>query len=99
MKNSTTQVIEPPSTLEEEEEPLPEEFVLVERTEPDGVIEQIIFSSGGEVDVYDLQSLCDKVTFLFFVAFFSHAYGRTYLMFKPLRFLLFMSSFSFLLAT
>ncbi|XP_024022865.1 acetyltransferase NSI isoform X2 [Morus notabilis] len=61
MKNSTTQVIEPPSTLEEEEEPLPEEFVLVEKTEPDGVIEQIIFSSGGEVDVYDLQSLCDKV--------------------------------------
>ncbi|GMN40604.1 hypothetical protein TIFTF001_009829 [Ficus carica] len=61
LKNSTTQVIEPPSTLEEEEEPLPEEFVLVEKTEPDGAIEQIIFSSGGEVDVYDLQSLCDRV--------------------------------------
>lgn len=61
-KNSTTQVIESPSTFQEEEEPLPEEFVLVEKTEPDGAIEQIIFSSGGEVDVYDLQSLCDKVT-------------------------------------
>ncbi|KAM6557651.1 hypothetical protein CsatB_004670 [Cannabis sativa] len=61
LKNSTTQVVEPPSTLEEEEEPLPEEFVLVEKTEPDGAIEQIIFSSGGEIDIYDLQSLCDKV--------------------------------------
>lgn len=43
------------------EEPLPEEFVLIEKTQPDGAIEQIIFSSGGDVDVYDLQSLCDKV--------------------------------------
>ncbi|KAF3449287.1 hypothetical protein FNV43_RR10015 [Rhamnella rubrinervis] len=60
-KNSTTQVIEPPSTLQEEEDSLPDEFVLVEKTEPDGAIEQIIFSSGGDVDVYDLQSLCDKV--------------------------------------
>lgn len=58
MKNSSTQVIEPPS---EEEEQLPEEFVLVEKTQPDGAIEQIIFSSGGDVNVYDLQTLCDKV--------------------------------------
>ena len=76
MKNSTTQVIEPPSTLEEEEEPLPEEFVLVEKTEPDGAIEQIIFSSGGEVDVYDLQSLCDKVIRLCSYLF-HHASERT----------------------
>lgn len=69
LKNSTTQVIEPPSTLEEEEEPLPEEFVLVEKTEPDGTIEEIIFSSGGEIDVYDLQSLSDKVNFLLSVQF------------------------------
>lgn len=61
MKNNTTQVIEPPSTTQEEEEPLPEEFVLVEKTQPDGTIEQIIFSSGGDVDVYDLEALCDKV--------------------------------------
>lgn len=54
--------MEPPSSLEEEE-PLPEEFILVEKTEPDGAIEQIIFSSGGEVDICDLQSLCDKVNF------------------------------------
>ncbi|EEF30562.1 N-acetyltransferase, putative [Ricinus communis] len=60
-KENSTQVIEPPSTLEEEEEPLPEEFVLMENAEPDGAIEQIIFSSGGDVDVYDLQALCDKV--------------------------------------
>lgn len=61
LKNNTTQVIEPPSTLQEEEEALPEEFVLVEKTQPDGGIEQIIFSSGGDVDVYDLEALCDKV--------------------------------------
>lgn len=61
LKNNTTQVIEPPSTAEEEENALPEEFVLVERTQTDGTVEQIIFSSGGRVDVYDLQALCDKV--------------------------------------
>ncbi|KAJ7961046.1 acetyltransferase NSI [Quillaja saponaria] len=61
VKNNTTQVIEPPSPLERDEEPLPQEFVLVEKTEPDGAIEQIIFSSGGDIDVYDLQALCDKV--------------------------------------
>ncbi|CAB4284982.1 unnamed protein product [Prunus armeniaca] len=46
---------------EEEEEPLPQEFVLIEKTEPDGTVEEIIFSSGGDIDVYDLQALCDKV--------------------------------------
>ncbi|XP_057477376.1 probable acetyltransferase TAP2 isoform X3 [Actinidia eriantha] len=62
LKNKATEVIEPPSSLEEEEdEPLPQEFVLVEKTHPDGSIEQIIFSSGGDLDVYDLQALCDKV--------------------------------------
>ncbi|PPS19349.1 hypothetical protein GOBAR_AA01221 [Gossypium barbadense] len=61
LKNNTTQIVEPPSTLEEEEEPLPDEFVLVEKSQPDGEIEQIIFSSGGDVDVYELQALCDKV--------------------------------------
>lgn len=61
MKNNTTQVVEPSVPIEEEEEPLPEEFVLTENTQPDGVIEQIIFSSGGDIDLYDLQALCDKV--------------------------------------
>ncbi|KAL8516993.1 hypothetical protein ACS0TY_015288 [Phlomoides rotata] len=67
LKNNTTQVIESPSITgeeEEEEEPLPEEFVLAERTRPDGRVEQIIFSSGGDVDVYDLQALCDKGTLI-----------------------------------
>ncbi|CAA6669226.1 unnamed protein product [Spirodela intermedia] len=45
----------------EDEEPLPQEFVLTERTQPDGTVEEIVFSSGGDVDVYDLQALCDKV--------------------------------------
>ena len=62
LKDNSTQVVESPSTLQEEEEPQPEEFVLVEKTEEDGVVEQIIFSSGGDVDIYDLQTLCDKVT-------------------------------------
>ncbi|KAL3615823.1 Histone acetyltransferase tap1 [Castilleja foliolosa] len=63
LKDNTAQVIEPPRTAEEDEvdEILPEEFVLVERTRDDGTVEQIIFSSGGNVDVYDLQALCDKV--------------------------------------
>lgn len=61
LKDNSTQVVESPSTLQEEEEPQPEEFVLVEKTEEDGVVEQIIFSSGGDVDIYDLQTLCDKV--------------------------------------
>ncbi|CAK9142150.1 unnamed protein product [Ilex paraguariensis] len=61
LKNNTTQVIEPPSPPDEGEEQLPQEFVLVEKTLTDGTIEQIMFSSGGDVDVYDLQALCDKV--------------------------------------
>ncbi|XP_021832000.1 acetyltransferase NSI [Prunus avium] len=62
LNNNTTQVVEPPSMLpEEEEEPLPQEFVLIEKTEPDGTVEEILFSSGGDIDVYDLQALCDKV--------------------------------------
>lgn len=63
MKENSTEVIEPSSTLPEEEEPLPEEFVLVEKTELDGEIEQIVFSSGGDIDLYDLQALCDKVKY------------------------------------
>ncbi|XP_028764554.1 acetyltransferase NSI [Neltuma alba] len=61
LKNNTTQVIDSPSTDEDDDDSLPQEFVLVEKTELDGTIEQIIFSSGGDIDVYDLQALCDKV--------------------------------------
>lgn len=59
--SSATEVIEPPSEPLEEEEPIPSEIVLVKRIEADGTTEQILFSSGGEVDVYELQALCDKV--------------------------------------
>ncbi|KAL6620430.1 hypothetical protein ACP70R_035569 [Stipagrostis hirtigluma subsp. patula] len=58
--NNTTETVEPPAPLEVEE-PLPEELVLLERTLPNGSTEQIIFSSAGDVDIYDLQALCDKV--------------------------------------
>lgn len=43
---------------------MPLEVVLTEKTENDGTVEQIIFSSGANVDVYDLQALCDKVMIL-----------------------------------
>ncbi|KAK9124795.1 hypothetical protein Sjap_014397 [Stephania japonica] len=64
-KDNPTQVIDmpPPTLSEEEEEPplLPREVVLLQNSLPDGTIEQIIFSSGADVDVYELQTLCDKV--------------------------------------
>lgn len=58
---NASQVIEPPSTSLEEEEPLLQELVLLERSQPDGTLEKIIFSSAGDIDVYELQALCDKV--------------------------------------
>lgn len=61
LKNSSVEVIEQPIGTQEHEEQFPEEFVLVERNLPDGALEQIIYSSGGDLDVYDLQALCDKV--------------------------------------
>ncbi|KAH7654113.1 Acyl-CoA N-acyltransferase protein [Dioscorea alata] len=61
LKNNNTQVVETPTTLLEDEEPLPQEIVLLERTQSDGIVEQIVFSSAGDVDLYDLQTLCDKV--------------------------------------
>ncbi|OEL32775.1 putative acetyltransferase NSI [Dichanthelium oligosanthes] len=59
--NNSTETVEPPLAPLEVEEPLPEDLVLLERTLPDGSTEQILFSSAGDVDVYDLQALCDKV--------------------------------------
>uniref|UniRef100_A0ACD5T9V4 Uncharacterized protein n=2 Tax=Avena sativa TaxID=4498 RepID=A0ACD5T9V4_AVESA len=59
--SNSTETVEPPSIPLEDEEPIPEELVLLERTLPDGSTEQIIFSSAGDIDVYDLQALCDKV--------------------------------------
>ncbi|CAD6333488.1 unnamed protein product [Miscanthus lutarioriparius] len=59
--NNSTDTVEPPPAPLEVEEPLPVEIVLLERTLLDGSTEQILFSSAGDVDVYDLQALCDKV--------------------------------------
>ncbi|CAL4908742.1 unnamed protein product [Urochloa decumbens] len=59
--NNSTETVEPPPAPLEIEEPLPQELVLLERTLPDGSTEQILFSSAGDVDIYDLQALCDKV--------------------------------------
>ena len=63
LKNDNgTELVDPPLLNPEvNEEPLPQELVLSESTLPDGTIEQIIFSSGGDVNIYDLESLCDKV--------------------------------------
>eukprot|EP00850_Spirogloea_muscicola_P001846 SM000007S20806 [mRNA] locus=s7:355417:356938:+ [translate_table: standard] len=35
--------------------------VLVERRDDDGGVQRIVFTHGGEVDVYELELLCDKV--------------------------------------
>ncbi|KAJ0975448.1 hypothetical protein J5N97_017413 [Dioscorea zingiberensis] len=61
LKNNSTQIFESPSTSVEDEQPLQQEIVLLERTQSDGILEQIVFSSAGDVDLYDLQNLCDKV--------------------------------------
>ncbi|KAL0916159.1 hypothetical protein M5K25_013648 [Dendrobium thyrsiflorum] len=60
-QNNVSQVIEPPSKVAEEELPQQQEVVLLERTQNDGTSEQIVFSSAADVDVYELQALCDKV--------------------------------------
>ncbi|GJP42084.1 hypothetical protein CLOM_g1676 [Closterium sp. NIES-68] len=46
---------------DEEEEGVYGEVVLVESTGEDGIISKIVFSAGGEVDVYALERLCEKV--------------------------------------
>eukprot|EP01018_Ginkgo_biloba_P016015 Gb_09981 [translate_table: standard] len=63
LKNNPAPVMDPISDLPEEEgeEREPEEVVLVEKEQADGTIEKIVFASGGNVDVCDLQILCDKV--------------------------------------
>ncbi|KAE8767812.1 putative acetyltransferase NSI [Hordeum vulgare] len=60
--SNSTETVEPPTTPLEEEELVPEELVLLERTLPDGSTEQILFSSAGDIDIYDLQALCDKTS-------------------------------------
>ncbi|XP_078174995.1 nuclear shuttle interacting isoform X2 [Carex rostrata] len=61
--NNATETMAPPSTINEEEaeeEPIPDQLVLADRSLPDGSQEQIIFSLTGDVDVHALQDLCDK---------------------------------------
>ncbi|XP_020521842.1 serotonin N-acetyltransferase 1, chloroplastic isoform X2 [Amborella trichopoda] len=79
LKSNSSPVMESPSTsAEEEEEPMPDEIVLVEKKLPDGMIEQIVFSSGGDVDIYDLQALCDqKVLIGLARATSDHAFNAT----------------------
>jgi hypothetical protein len=63
--NTATPVAEPvEDDVEEEEEEVPlerTEVVLIEKVQDDGAVARIIFTSGGEVDVYELEKLCDKV--------------------------------------
>lgn len=62
LKNNTSQVIDPPSPSGVAEEgPQQQVVVLLERTQNDGTFEKIVFSSAADVDVYELQALCDKV--------------------------------------
>lgn len=63
MRDNTTQVVEPASNFLEEEDTLPQEIILLESTQSDGTLEQIMFSSAGDVDACDVQALCDKVPF------------------------------------
>lgn len=49
---------------EQEEEEMrveDEQVVLIDRTGEDGTAERVVFSCGGEVDVYELELLCSKV--------------------------------------
>lgn len=59
MKTSPTAVTEP--EIKDDEIELEDEVVLVKKVQTDGTIEKIIFASSGEVDVYELELLCDKV--------------------------------------
>lgn len=61
LRDNTTQVVEPASNFLEEEDTLPQEIILLESTQSDGTLEQIMFSSAGDVDACDVQALCDKV--------------------------------------
>lgn len=60
LKTNPAPVIEP---VVEKEDVLEgeEDVVLVEKEQPDGTVEKIVFSAGGEVDVYELERLCTKV--------------------------------------
>ncbi|KAH9568488.1 hypothetical protein CY35_03G079600 [Sphagnum magellanicum] len=60
LKTSPTSVTEP-ERKEDEFDLVDGEVVLVEKVQTDGTVEKIVFASGAEVDVYELELLCDKV--------------------------------------
>jgi hypothetical protein len=60
LKTSPTSVTEP-ERKEDEFDLVEGEVVLVEKVQTDGTVEKIVFASGAEVDVYELELLCDKV--------------------------------------
>lgn len=60
--------------IKDDEIELEDEVVLVEKVQTDGTIEKIIFASSGEVDVYELELLCDKVIQLAAVSLGSFAF-------------------------
>lgn len=62
--NTPTAVVDSNEEFEDKEDLELEnegEVVLVEKTHDDGTVEKIVFASGVEVDVYELEILCDKV--------------------------------------
>ncbi|CAM6088393.1 unnamed protein product [Calypogeia fissa] len=60
LKTNPSPAVEP--VVEDEEAPeIEEDVVLVEKEQANGIVEKIVFSAGGEVDVYELERLCTKV--------------------------------------
>ncbi|EFJ15540.1 hypothetical protein SELMODRAFT_271611 [Selaginella moellendorffii] len=59
--NSSTPIVEPVPRNAEAEIEGEEDIVLVEKCQENGTIQRIVFATGAEVDVYELQQLCDKV--------------------------------------
>jgi len=61
--NSPTAVVDSTEVEYKDDVELEDEgaVVLVEKTHEDGTVEKIVFASGVEVDVYELEILCDKV--------------------------------------
>lgn len=75
LNNSPTAVIDTTEIGFKEDVELEDEreVVLVEKVHDDGTVEKIVFASGVEVDVYELEILCDKVdsNLMVYSAFYS----------------------------
>lgn len=79
MLKTTSPPSNEPPVVEEEEEPESEadEVVLVAKVQNDGTIERIVFTSGAEVDVFELERLCTKVNVISMRLFVSSKSFRT----------------------